>query len=54
MDAVTDPIAALLPMVHGDVPRWELVCREIARRTEAMGNDHAIASVRADLEAGRL
>jgi hypothetical protein len=49
-----DPWVQLLPYVEGDTQRWLLVQAEVRRRTEVMGEDKAFASVRSDLEAGRL
>lgn len=49
-----DPLAALLPFVEGDPARWMAVGRQIEARVKDMSRDKAIASVMADLEAGRL
>lgn len=49
-----DPVSALLPLVDGDPDRWLRVGRQIEARTPDMGRDQALASIRADLEAGRL
>lgn len=50
-----DPLTALLTLVHGDVDRWAAVGRQLAaRQTAGMDRDTAIASIKADLEAGRL
>jgi hypothetical protein len=49
-----DPAAALMPLVKGDVKRWMTVVDQILARTSHMTRERAVASVRADLEAGRL
>jgi hypothetical protein len=49
-----DPLSELLPLVEGDPDRWLRVGRQLEARTPDMGRDQAIASIRADLEAGRL
>lgn len=36
------------------VSRWTLILSEVTRRSERMGLEYAAASVRDDLEAGRL
>jgi hypothetical protein len=53
-----DAIRSLLPYVteRSDrwAARWTLVISEVTRRSEIMGPENAVASVRDDLEAGRL
>ena len=53
-----DPFADLRPFASERTERWAerwtLVIGEIARRSEVMGLDSAIASVCDDLKAGRL
>lgn len=49
-----DPLATLLPLVAGDVDRWARVGHHVLERERDMGREQAVASVRADLEAGRL
>ena len=54
-----DPFQSLLPFVarHTDgewAEKWALVIREVARRTDLMGLEDAVASVRDDLAAERL
>jgi len=53
-----DPYLCLLPFVEQHTEawadRWALVISEVARRSERMGLQFAVASVRDDLEAGRL
>lgn len=50
-----DPVVQLLPLVDSDdMQRWAKVGRQIEARMPDMGRAEAVASVRADLEAGRL
>lgn len=49
-----DPLASLLPLVGGDTDRWARVGHHVLEREKDMGREQAVASVRADLEAGRL
>ena len=53
-----DPFAPLLPYVGQQtdrwVERWALITSEVSRRAQLMGLDHAVRSVRDDLDAGRL
>jgi len=49
-----DPLATLLPLVGDDIDRWARVGAHVLQREKDMGRVHAVASVRADLEAGRL
>ena len=53
-----EAIRSLLPYIteRSDrwADRWTLVISEVTRRSEVMGPDRAVASVRDDLAAGRL
>jgi hypothetical protein len=53
-----DPFESLLPFAAQSTDhwadRWALIISEVARRSERMGLEFAVASVRDDLQAGRL